>query len=75
MKKNLTLSFMLMLSCSNLLAPHQRDEQDRPLLTPKECCILAAWMLAGTSVRIYNNVCCADQGTAQEKAPIAKKMN
>lgn len=74
MKKSLVLPLMIILSCTNLFAPHQQ-EKNEPLFTRKECCILAAWMLAGASAKAYDMFYVPRQAMAEHNAPTAKKMN
>lgn len=52
MQKFLTLSLLIILSENSLLAAEQKDKKT-PLFTPKECCILAAWLAADASAKAY----------------------
>lgn len=74
MRKVSVLIFMTILSCQNLFAPQQQQEQHKPLFTRKECCILAAWMLAGASTKAYE-MFYAPQAKPEQKAPTLKKMS
>lgn len=73
MKKLSTLILPIILSCQSLLAPEQA-RPNAPLFTPKECCILAAWLAAGISVETYEYY----QTLRSEppvKPPMTKKMD